>query len=86
METSALGRTFSGPQTHRKGADSAAPSNQAQQHRKHFLYVIWQGSAAGKAEAARSRTTPLSYQRHGKQFNPQMTQMKESSEFQTLTN
>jgi hypothetical protein len=23
-------RTFSGPQTHRKGADTAAPSNQAQ--------------------------------------------------------
>jgi hypothetical protein len=38
-----LGRTFSGPQTHRNGADCAAPSNQAQQHRKHFLYVIGNG-------------------------------------------
>jgi hypothetical protein len=51
METSALGRNFSGPQTHRTGADSAAPSNQAQPHRKHFLYVI--GSGAPKERRRR---------------------------------
>jgi hypothetical protein len=52
-----LGRTFSGPKTDRKGADSAAPSNQAQQHRKNFLYVSRTTEAAKivsfSAQAAR---------------------------------
>jgi hypothetical protein len=39
METSAVGSHLLWP-AHHKGADSAAPSNQAQRHRKHFLYVI----------------------------------------------
>jgi hypothetical protein len=56
MESSAIG-PFSSPQTHRKGADRAAPSNQAQQHRKHFLYVIGSGVSAVKRGPKRNRTT-----------------------------